>query len=695
VKTTTGMATDPSLISTSWIRSFYEDLQPTPGRLNSTLRIVVATVLALIVLLVLQMPFASVGLYFVFLVGRDSPSVSVRSSVFSLLTVSASLAVEFAVVILTDNDPGARVISVAVVAFLAGMVMFASTLSPLASTWGFLFCTVIAIWENPIPADAAVKGSLWLAGTLAVATGSAVAVEYVFGSRHPAERLMEQAQTRYQALEKMFELYGRGASREELSEASLRVARLAAAGQSAMLQLLNNMIDRGLDTGHLPIGSRVRITMLAELMDVSAAFGSQYATAESTEMRLHCRRIAQECHALSMNSASASGEPLETQHELDAGLLGQVEGTLHAILSMPANVGSTPERELVALRPKDVPVLLPGGMRDKNAIAFALKLSLCATLCYILYHAIDWPGISTAVTTVFITGLSSSGAIKQKFAFRIVGSIIGGLILGLGCTAFVFPYMDSITSLIVLIAVIAFISAWCAGGRKFNYVGLQIAFAFYLVAFEGFSAPTELAPARDRLIGILLALIVMWFVFDQIWPVRTVTAMRRALASVLRSEAEFLRLFETETNNRRLVQLVDAHRDQIGKTMAGIRTMGDAVEYELGVNLQEHLRSRAMIIQAGLTAVALFWNQLAVLYRDQDRDFITEPRLIAMRRKLAEQLDSMAASVSDRTALSTTSVASLADPALLMNSRYREYTENSLSRYRELQNAVCSLSVQV
>jgi multidrug resistance protein MdtO len=686
------MATAPSLFSTSLIHSFWEDLQPTPGRLKSTLRIVLASVLALIVLLVLQMPFASFGLYFVFLVGRDSPSVSLRSSILSLLTVTASLAVEFAVVILTDNNPGARVISVAVVAFLAGMVMFASTLSPLASTWGFLFCTVIAIWENPIAADEAVKGSLWLAGTLAVATGAAVAVEYVFGSRHPAERLVEEAQIRYGALEKMFALYARGADREEQSEAVLRVARLAAAGQSAMLHLLNSMVDRGLDPGHLPIGSRVRITMLAELMDVSAAFGSQYATAETTEMRRHCARIAEECHALSANSVDGLTDRLEITREPDASLLGQVEGTLHAILSMPSERGSAADRELVAVSPREVPVLLPGGLRDKNAIAFALKLSLCATLCYILYHAIDWPGISTAVTTVFITGLSSSGAIKQKFAFRIFGSIIGGLILGLGCTAFVFPYMDSITSLVVLIAAIAFISAWCAGGRKFNYVGLQIAFAFYLVAFEGFSAPTELAPARDRLIGILLALVVMWFVFDQIWPVRTVTAMRRALASVIRSEAEFLRLFETETDNRRLVQLVDAHRDQIGKAMAGIRTMGDAVEYELGVNLQQHLRSRAMIIQAGLTAVALFWNQLAVLHRQQDRDFITEPRLVAMRRELAEQLDAMADSVAERKAFSPANTASLADSDLLTNSRYREYTENSLARYGELQNLICGLS---
>jgi multidrug resistance protein MdtO len=96
--------------------------------------------------------------------------------------------------------------------------------------------------------------------------------------------------------------------------------------------------------------------------------------------------------------------------------------------------------------------------------------------------------------------------------------------------------------LAILIAIIAFIAGWIAGGSRFNYVGLQLAFAFLLVAFEGFSAPTELAPARDRFVGILFAIIVMWFVFDQLWPVRTVTAMRWALGNVLRSGASLLLL---------------------------------------------------------------------------------------------------------------------------------------------------------
>jgi multidrug resistance protein MdtO len=377
------------------------------------------------------------------------------------------------------------------------------------------------------------------------------------------------------------------------------------------------------------------------------------------------------------------------------GLLNRVEATLATILSMPAKKDEAGDKQLITLPAKDVPLLIPGALQNKDTVAFALKLSLCATLCYIIYHALDWPGISTAVLTVIITSLGPSGAMKQKFVYRFLGAMIGGLVLGLGCTSFVFPLIDTITPLVIVVGLVALLSAWWAAGRRFNYIGLQIAFSFYLVAFEGFSAPTELAPARDRLIGMLLALVIMWFVFDQIWPVRTVTAMRKAFAAILQSEARFLRLFEAARENRKILSKVDALRDQIGKTMAALRTMNDAVEYEFGVNRAAHGRSSEMIIQAGLSAVALFWNQLAVLHRDQDRDFIDQQGLIEMRSKLAENLDAMAASVADRRMFSPVSIDTLVDATLLANPRYREYALNSVTQYEDLQKLVCALGGRV
>jgi len=686
------MAASPGNTSLrTWVDRFWQDLQPTPGRLNSSLRIVLSTVITLLLLMTLRMPSASIGLYFVFLVGRDSPSVSLRSGLFSVVAFAFTVATVIAVVALSDNNPMARLLSVSIVVFLSGMLMLSTNITVLASTWGFIYCTLIAFWETHAPSGFLVKQSLYIIGTVSIAVLCSVAVEYCFGTRDPAAELQKQRRIRYEALSKMFSLYAQGASREQLVPAVIGVSRLAASGQNGMLQLYNIIVDRKLDPGALPIGTRVRITMLAQLMDVSAAFGTQNLTVTAPELQRRCGHIAALCLDLIHDIRPTSEELEEQKFAGSINLLDRVDENLHAILSMPADIAGERNKELVALPSSKVPLFIPGAFTRKETVTFALKLSLCATICYIIVRAVDWPGISTSVITVVISGLSTSGAIKQKLIFRLVGAIIGGLILGLGATIYLFPHMDSITSLVLLIAAIAMLSAWWAAGRQFNYVGLQIAFAFYIVAFEGFSAPIQLAPARDRLIGILLALVVMAFVFDLLWPVRTVTAMRGSLASMMDNSSEYLRMANVTRNISELRHHADALRDRIGKTVGTIRTMSETVEYEFGVNVKQHLLSSEMILNASLTLVAFFWNQFSVLHREEDLNFLTQPELIAMRSKMAEGMDKMAKATINKTEFVLIEPSALVDPSLLVDPVYGEFARNAVDRYCELEQVVSRL----
>lgn len=678
----------------SWTQQIRRDLQPTPGRLAGALRIVLATVLSLILLMVWQMPFAWLGLYFVFLIGRDSPSVSFRSGVLSMLAVAAAIAVEIAVVAFTDNDPMARVLSVVIVAFLAAFLSVSITLPALPQIWGFIFCTVIALWESHAPAESLVTNSLWLlaAGTLPVACS--IAVEYVFASRDPVAQLQEARRVRYQAIEKMFELYAQGGDSPALAEAKLSVSRLAAAGQTPMQRLYDAIVDRNLDPGSLPLGTRVRVTMLAQLIDLAAAFASLVDIPDTPEARQRYARIAKITHELGQNKIPS----LEEEHKLtrvdeNLTLLSRVEEALGDILSMPIKSVGPEDRGLVALPSKKVPLFIPGALHNKDNLAFALKICFCATVCYILNFALAWPGIGTSVVTVFIVGLSTTGAIKQKSIYRFVGSAIGGLVLGIGSAAFLFPYMDSITSLVVLVACIAFIAAWMAGGRVFNYVGLQIAFAFYLVAFEGFRAPTELAPPRDRLVGILLALLVMWFVFDRLWPVRTVTVMRRSLAAVLQTDAGIFRIGEEGLPQEEQLRRADALRDRIGKTVASLRTLNDEIPYEFGVNRELHARIGAAILRAAFASVALFWNELSVLHTEQE--LLKDKRLVEMRHKMAEEMDIMAKSVGANAAYVAVDPAIFIGQGPLESARCDEYARNAVARFDDLQKSIANIGINI
>jgi len=163
-----------------------------------------------------------------------------------------------------------------------------------------------------------------------------------------------------------------------------------------------------------------------------------------------------------------------------------------------------------------------------------LKLTLSATVCYVLYNAIAWPGILTCVVTVLFTGLTSTGAMKQKQLYRLFGAAIGGT-LAIVVESLLFPNMDSITSLAIVVGCVCLLSAWVSRSPRIGYTGVQIAFAFFLTDLSGFGAASQIAPARDRVIGIALGIVVMWFVFDQIWPVRTSHALEAIRNRVMRN----------------------------------------------------------------------------------------------------------------------------------------------------------------
>jgi multidrug resistance protein MdtO len=674
-----------------WYKWVVEDLRPTPGRLASSLRVVLSVVLALILLLVLQVPFVSLVLYIIFVVGRESPAVSLRSALLSLTVACLAVFVELGVVIGTDNDPLIRLLSVAAMTFVAGVLTQASSFAPLAPALGLLYCTVIALWENQIPADRIVKTSLYLIAAEGLALGSTVFVEYLFATRGAVDRLQEERKVRYRALETMFRAYARGAPPDDLFTAYLPVARLALAGQRGMQELYQVIVQRNLDPKGLPLGIRVRITQLAELVDVSAALGADHLSSDDAQLRERCAWIADVCRAL-----GESFDPQNFPRIAKSGIaaLRRVEETLEAIMAMPVHSGDSDE-ELIVLPANRIPFFLPGALEAKSTFTFGLKLSFCATLCYILYHALDYPEISTAVTTVLVSGLTTTGAMKQKLAHRLAGAIVGGLLFGLGSIVFLFPHMDSITALSGLVAAVAFIAAWTAAGRRFGYVGLQIAFSFFAVTLATSSAPTELAPARDRLVGIGLALVVMWFVFDQVWPVRTVSMMRQALARVLRGEARLFELAGSAIDSGDLASRIDALRHSVSATIAEIRMLHEAVLYEFGADHEAHKAAGKIILRAALSSGALLWNELAVLERRPDRDLQNNPRLLGIRSTLAGGLETLAKSVTEnkRIAPPTEQRGSVAEyPS---DPREAEYANTMMSRYRDIESTLATLNPTV
>jgi hypothetical protein len=152
-------------------------------------------------------------------------------------------------------------------------------------------------------------------------------------------------------------------------------------------------------------------------------------------------------------------------------------------------------------------------------VAFALKGCLAASLCYVFWSAVDWPGLGVCtVTCVIAAPLAIPGSSRQRLITRLAGLFTGGVICGIGSQIFILPWLDSIVGFTVLLAVISAVAAWfVTSSSRLNYFGRQMALAFYLTMFQGFGVNTSLTMSRDRLAGILLGVLAMWLVFDVAW----------------------------------------------------------------------------------------------------------------------------------------------------------------------------------
>jgi multidrug resistance protein MdtO len=88
----------------------------------------------------------------------------------------------------------------------------------------------------------------------------------------------------------------------------------------------------------------------------------------------------------------------------------------------------------------------------------------------------------------------------------------------MGSQVFILPYLDSIAGFTVLFILVTVMASWfMTSSPRLSYFGLQLALAFYLINLQEFSMQTSLPIARDRVVGILPGLFMMWLVFDQLW----------------------------------------------------------------------------------------------------------------------------------------------------------------------------------
>ena len=629
----------------SELTHFWREMAPVPGRMDASLRFALSTALATLAMLILQArpAYISTGLYFLFFASYDTPFDCFNSLLKGMVgavmgTTSATL-----LIMITGNHPVARVVGIAVFTFLATFFFRTSVVPVAALMFGVFTFNTISLWERHIRAEAILHNSMWSVATLPIAAFCAVSVQYLFNRSDPLVAWRRQIKDRCAALEELFLLCAKHADAKQVEEQSAIVRRYAETGQGHMNVLLESISKR--ESCSAAELSKLRTVTL--IVDRVLVFGAGF-TAHNDLQAVEPARLERMSRAI----VAIAEERLESVKQILGDLptsladdLDHIEHTLHHVTQSTEHSAADSKTPSSGRwwEPSFRNFFVPDVRTNETYYIYALKVSVCATICYVIYQGIGWLGAYNCFYTVLFTALSTTGATNRKLVFRFIGSAIGGVILGIGCMVWVFPNIEWVSSFLLVIAAVAFIAFWVGSSSYFGYIGLQIAFSFYLLAFERVSAPNQMTPARDRLDGIAIGLLVMFFIFHQVRPERTVDTMRRFLARLLRTQAELLRLLELEPHGIAGSAKVAQLRSQIETMATNLRSFADVVKYEFEPDRAASMRLSNEILNAATSAADLLiclrtWPQ----HLDEDQE---SERLKEIRNTLENGLRDLACSL--------------------------------------------------
>src|SRR5713226_4977414 len=629
----------------AWFAEFLKgELAPYPGRAALVARTTVAATLVMMICMTFRISYGFQGAIYALLITRESPRATLRSAGTILLVTgigAAYLLISAGFVINISILHFLWIIGSFFVAFYA---LSAVTNHGAATIFAIMIAVGVPLWDRLVSAETNVEDTLRVILTSSIGVAVTAAVELAFARMKPGDDIVLPIAERLAAVQSL--LTGYFEERPVDREAE-KIARRAMLGTSTLRSALRRSDYSPEYTAQM---SGV-VALVGRLMDIAATLTQlsfEFSATDQKQLRNLAATVARIRTDL-MNRQIPGSIHFNPDDEPVRGvtLLREMEKTVALIPQAFAGSQSMDEYLLPSADSSRFKLFAADVLTNPEHLQFALKGCLAASLCYVIYNAIAWPGISTAVTTCLLTALSTIGASRQKQILRFAGALVGGFLFGMGSQIFILPYLDSIAGFTVLFVLVTGVAAWfLTSSPRLSYFGLQVALAFYFIHLPKFAMQTSLSIARDRIVGILLGLFMMWLVFDQLWGAPAAVEMKRTFISNLRLLAELAR----EPLSKELkvaTQRGYALRETINANFDKVRSLADAVLFEFGSSRQQDLALRSRIKRWQSQLRALFLTRVALLkYRLQLRGFEL-PQAVRVGQQefddnLAKMLDGMA-----------------------------------------------------
>ena len=593
--TLAGAAPGVSSSNSRWLLNFLkQELSPYPGRAWTVARMTIAATVMMLCIMIFRIPGAALGAYYTLLFSRDSPQATLRSAITSLAAVGCAVCVVLFTAAIFVGDPALHFAWVVGLLLLTFFLISALNEYRAATAFGFLAVNSITYWDFPANTETRVENTLWTALAVASSALVTVAIEYLSQRIHPFDQLREGIGHRIEVTESALASWGHDVAVDDLT--CDKLMQYGVVGTSRLRRLVN----RSQQAPQLRAEWSAVVALVGRVVDLAAAL-NDVGGRLSEDDRRRCLSARQDLQAAkdALDSEDLGAFTRLQPHPADAShpLLLDIQRTI--LLLPQVFSGLAPLAEFL---PSSVdverrsPLWKSDAFTNPEHLRFALKGSLAAGSCYLLYNGINWSGLNTSVSTCMITALSTVGASHQKQLLRVLGALFGALCLGMPAQVFLLPHIASISEFAVLFVTVTALSSWIAtSSARLAYAGVQTAFAFYVTHLRTFGPQTSLTVARDDVAGILLGLFAMYVFFDRFWTEDTAARVLRLFIANLRRLANFSHRVTASGSTRDAIDIARSERSLINNHFDMIRDESDALFFEFGQGWQEKIRLRNQI----------------------------------------------------------------------------------------------------
>jgi multidrug resistance protein MdtO len=638
-------SSDPLL----WLREFFRhELAPYHGRVFLVARLVIAATIAMIITMTFRTPYGAFAALYALTISRASLGATKKEVRSLAIGVAFSAAYALFGATLALGDPVWRFLWVTATLFTIFYALRVLTDSTAASRFGYLTVITLPLWDSHISTELKIENILWAVFMITLAGVITFVVDLVFKDLRPVDDLMDAITERLSSVEQVLTSYADGHPPDQATIEA--ITRFALNGTSRLRRMLHGVPHSLHDTEQIGAG----ISLAGRAVDLAANLATldiHIDEGDRSRIRDLAKRIAviraelaRKTIPPSIQSASAGEQirsvPLLSEIE---SIVSQLEAVFTGSHAVRIHAYSTLRADRASM------LFIAGALSTNENLKFALRGCLATTLCYLTYNALAWPDISTSVTTCFVTAMTTIGASRQKQVLRLAGALVGGVVLGIGTQVFILPHLDSIAEFTVLFLAVTIPAAWImTSSPRLSYFGTQIAVGFYLINLQEFKFQTSLEVARDRVIGIVLGLSMMWLAFDHLWAVPAIVEMKRVFISAIRSVAQFMR--EPRPGELQAeVERMFALRENINSQFDQVRAQADAVLFEFGSSRQHGLALRSRILACTPQLRTLFVIQtVLVKYRFRLPGFELPDTIHSALREFDERVASKMESIADR-----------------------------------------------